>query len=195
MTPEEIVNDEMVQREVRIGALTAVREFPGLSAYLDDIAQEIWLAVLRRLPKYERDRGASLKTFCSLVVKNARFSAVKKYSMQAGAIHPDKGLDGLRAMLESGDIQSEGFVLPPDPGLKAERINIELAMDIESLLERLSPKAAEICLGLMKGMSIKEICAQAEISRSALSQYRLVEIRQACEQINLQDYLSNPQNF
>jgi RNA polymerase sigma factor (sigma-70 family) len=173
---------ELVLRQVEY--FFAERRLPS-DVDVDDLFQECLLHWWKRRDGYEAGRGALRKTFLRKVVRaklqdlargwraRRRGSGGRPISLDAPASRraPDGATIG-EALHDGGDLAS----------------NVSAAVDVESLIARLSARQQRIVAGVKAGTNNTELSRQMGISRDTL-QEELRRIRQVFREEGLAPYL------
>ena len=166
----------------------------GLSeSDVEDLQQEMWADLLRRLTWFESDR-AKAKTFIARVVSH-RVSAIlrhrsgmgRDYQRNAGSLSEEtEDADGRmveRAQLITEDAHDLRTGVETRPALE----QMELVSDVGTVLASLPAPLREFC-ELLKTESMSSAARKLGISRRE-ARARLDAIRNRFEEANLGDYL------
>ena len=160
---------------------------------VEDLQQEMWADLLRRLTWFESDR-AKAKTFIARVVSH-RVSAIlrhrsgmgRDYQRNAGSLSEEtEDADGRmveRAQLITEDAHDLRTGVETRPALE----QMELVSDVGTVLASLPAPLREFC-ELLKTESMSSAARKLGISRRE-ARARLDAIRNRFEEANLGDYL------
>ena len=166
----------------------------GLSeSDIDDLKQEMWVDLLRRIPRFESDR-AKLETFIDRILTH-RAAAILGHQCEVSRDYR-RGRESLSTETEDADGQTvelaqtlaenvhdlrTGAVTRPDLG------QMELASDIQAVLATLPAPLRELCQ-LLKTEHISVAADKLGITRHEASA-RADKIREHFENARLGDYL------
>ena len=151
---DDVYANAYVRESVETLVEMTVRQYPMLTSYEDDIRQELWIAIARRLPRFNEQRS-SIDTFCRRVMNNAlkdirrRFFSSKTISSRT------------MVELDDGDTRCE------EPG--NDDVNrAMLIADVRAVLATLSPIQKSICEMIMDGCPKRDIAERHNISVALL---------------------------
>ncbi len=167
---------------------------PGFTADdLEDIKQELILALWQSLPKYDPAR-ASYNTYMIRVVegqicKLLRYPKIKKrdYRQEGGSLHeevphaPEEGALRVNTIKQNDLDRHRGVSRRSEVQLQDLRVDLNLALaDLPADLRRVAE--------LLKFQSFEQAAAQLQISRSTLYCYQLARLRLALKIKGLDEY-------
>jgi RNA polymerase sigma-70 factor (ECF subfamily) len=166
--------DPALRDLIRRKAAKLVRNHTVPHAERDDIEHELLLDVLRRLPKFDPDKG-DRESHLRTVVEHAVLNLVR--SSRAA-----KRGKGRTTPLDSIPVDEPGLGRPD-----VDLAGADLVMDIQELLGRLPAELRRIA-ELLQSLSPTETARSLGISRVTVYS-RLREIRSLCERSDLAKYL------
>lgn len=173
---------ELVVRQVEY--FVAERRPPS-DVDVDDLVQECLLHWWKRRDRYEAGRGASRKTFLRKVVRAKLQDLARGWRAQKrGSGGRPLSLDA-PASRRAPDGATIGDMLHDGDHLAS---NVSAAVDVESLIARLSARQQRIVAGVKAGTNNTELSRHLGISRDTL-QEELRRIRQAFREEGLAPYL------
>ncbi|WP_102108832.1 sigma factor [Oceaniglobus roseus] len=161
MTPEHL---NIILSETLQGAHRLRRRLDLPPADLDDVAQDLRLDLIRRLPKYDRSLGA-LGPFAGTVIRNRSSRiATRIRSARRRTCGPIASLDeGMRgAHLEAVVPEKAGLWAVPDLGEMSER-----RLVVSSVLSHLDDEDLDLCIALASA-SVTDLVRSGRYSRSTL---------------------------
>ena len=160
-----------------------------------DIEQELTLALLRRLSKFD-PAIAHYNAFVTTVVE--RYSATliahqraesRDYSRLGRSLNSTvEDADGLKVEIGS-TLTSDCHERRTGQSSVSGETQSDLAMDVAAILKQLPPELADICERLKRG-TISEVAIDLGIPRSSLCTL-LTRLRERFESGELRDYLAN----
>ncbi len=160
---------------------------------VDDLKQDMWADLLRRLSWFESDR-AKVKTFIARILSH-RVSAILQYrSGMSRDYRRDEGSLSEFTTDADGQIVERAQMIPEDvhdlrtgADTRSALDQMEMTNDIEAVLASLPAPLRELC-HLLKTESMSAAARKLGISRRA-ARTRLAAIRKHFEKADLRDYL------
>ncbi len=151
-----------------------------------DLEQELFLAVLERLPKHD-PRKSSINTFVAMVIDHACSSLIRYHS--AGMRTRTREECSLNEDVRDGDDRLvERHETTPEATAGNQRL-LELKLDVAAVRQKLASEELQAVMDLFaQGGTVNSIATTLGISRYAVEQHRQ-EIRQVFEDADLRDYL------
>ncbi len=200
MNPSEIVNSDYVKDAIAFHARRIARNYPMLRGEREDIAQELWHALLKRVDGYDPKRG-TVETFCARIFESAckqitrKAMARKRVALRMAAPLNFDTLDSEMGRCRSGRSGEAGLGLLDDEGhYLAKDIERAIAlMDIDGFRESLPPPLDELFEALMEGMSPCDIMRRKGMTSWHLYKRMLPLLQELCKG-KLREYLENSTN-
>jgi len=181
MTAEQV--HEYAIGRARFKARQLVGKHGFTESDVDDITQDLLVAVLERLPKYDRGRGG-MKTFISTIIDRHLALLIDGQSAGCRDYHrTERSLDELVPGEDDEPVTLGETIAEEDArshrglDVRGRHERADLAMDIAMVLDRLDEADRQLCI-LLQGMSLAEVAAASGIARSHLYK-RIAVIRRA----------------
>jgi RNA polymerase sigma factor (sigma-70 family) len=174
----------------------STRRLVGMAGITDedlkDLRQDIWVDLIRRLPRYRPDRGTR-QAFIARVIRNRIASILKsRTAAKRGGGKPALSLNW-ESFDESGDPVELHESLSADHYLRltrgvrrSEEERRDLALDVRKVVERLPPHHRVLCL-LLIDHDVCNIANVVGIPRSTLRDL-IKRLRSLCHDAGLADY-------
>ena len=178
VTFEEVYENKYIRDSVRAVAKTAVKAYPALGNYYDEITQDLWIAISKAIPKYDPDK-VSIGTFFRHVIDRRKYNVIKRYMSMTN-----------NDVVSLDDLSGNDLV----DAHNSIRL-LCLKMDLQVVFEMLSPVEKRICKHLMNGESITRIARHMRISPSDLLEAYIRPIRQKFKENMLDRYLDKSDSF
>lgn len=180
------------RRLIRRKAFQLARKEQFSPSDREDIAQDLWLHLCRRLTRYSEERG-TIYAFVTTVLERRtatliRFAAAEKRDLArcSSLSLSVRSHDGMRVELASTITQCA-----PDPRLSQRRRHdqqmLEMQHDLSDVIASLTPKLQETCAVLAEH-SITEAAVKLGIPRTTLYG-RVARLRKLFAEAGLQEYL------
>ena len=169
---EDVYANAYVRESVETLVEMTVRQYPMLASYEDDIRQELWIAIARRISRFNANMS-SIDTFCRRVMNNALKDIRRRY-------FSGKSIS-TRNTVELDDVDSRGG----EPG----NDYVDRAMliaDVRAVLATLSPIQKSICEMIMDGCPIREISERHNIPIVRLYRHYLNPLKKFFAEAGLQ---------
>jgi len=154
----------------------------------DDLVQECLIHWYFVKEKYDPSSEASAKTFMARVVKNKLSNIAKEYRRQKRKVLQNSiSID--QPLSEDNDLTLSDTLSSENTLHSNFRSQLELRIELEKAMQKLSPQQKEICKYLEdETVSIKDISQYLNIDRATV--YREIKrIRGIFEQEKLKDFL------
>ena len=154
----------------------------------DDLVQECLIHWYFVKEKYDPSSNASLKTFMERVVKNKLSNIAKEYRRDKRKVfHKSISID--QPLSEDNDSTLSDSLSTENTSHPNFRSQLELQIELEKTMQKLSPQQKEICKYLEdETVSIKDISQYLNIDRGTV--YREIKrIRAIFEEDRLKDFL------
>lgn len=178
--------DEYASRLIRFKArqLARRRAFAGCEA--DDIAQDLWLDLHKRLPRYDPAR-AQLNTFIARIVERKVVSLLRYHG--AAKRTRDREDCSLNDQVRDADGRPvDRHQVMPEASSTWQRLH-DLERDVADIRQRLeSETLGEIVDALGRGQPVSAIAREHGVSRTTVER-RIAEIREVFEDAGLRRYL------
>jgi len=164
-----------------------------LEADLFDLQQDLWLDLLKRLPKYRAERG-HIRVFISRVVNNKAASILKarraaKRDKGRPSLSLDRELEG-----EDGEptnlrelISVDDYLLQTRGVCRTQEERRDLAIDIRRAVDHLDPPHRAVCL-LVIDRTVCDVANIVGLPRSTLRDL-IKRLRLICKEMGLDDYV------
>lgn len=154
-----------------------------------DIAQELRIDLLRRLPAYDAEK-ATLETYCSRLIDH-RISDITTPTAASRAGRSAVSLDLPIENNGEDEFQAIGESLPESAGLFADEIfdvetKANLKLDVEAFLSTL-PDDLRQCAALLQSYSISDAARISGLNRSTIYA-RIERLRSAATEAGLRGY-------
>jgi RNA polymerase sigma-70 factor (ECF subfamily) len=158
-----------------------------------DLEQELWLHLLRRLPKYDPNR-AQLNTFADRVVEpktltiiESRKAKMRDYRLCRFSLNDQfEDKDG-RSIQRIEKIDQEDYLLRTGRLSRPTDELLDLSIDLRKAMEQLPPELRELCQRLATE-TVTEVSRDTGIPRSTLYE-SIKKVRAFFEDSGLRDYL------
>jgi RNA polymerase sigma-70 factor (ECF subfamily) len=180
-----VFGDPFADWEIRI-AKQVVGRFLAKNSWLkgldfDDLIQECLIHWYKQRIKFQRDKGASRKTFMAKVLSN-RLQMILREQLtdRRRAFHQAESLEKLQAEEETSPLKS-------NPAYE-DFSDLSLRLDMEFILKTLTPRQREICALLEQGYPITKIAAMLGKPRSTIYD-EIIRMREVFSERGLQSYL------
>ena len=151
---EDVYANAYVRESVETLVEMTVRQYPMLVSYEDDIRQELWIAIARRISRFNASRS-SIDTFCRRVMNNALKDIRRRY-------FSDKSISA-RNTVELDDADFRGGESGNDDVNRAM-----LIADVRAVMATLSSVQRSICEMIMDGCPKRDIAERHNISVALL---------------------------
>ena len=169
---DDVYANAYVRESVETLVEMTVRQYPMLASYEDDIRQELWIVIARRLPRFNANMS-SIDTFCRRVMNNALKDIRRRY-------FSGKSIS-TRNTVELDDVDSCGG----EPG--NDYVNrAMLIADVRAVIMTLSPSQRSICEMIMDGYSMREIAERRNIPVGRLYRHYLNPLKNLFAEAGLQ---------
>lgn len=159
---EDVYANAYVRESVAYLVATTIRQYPMLANSEKDLEQELWIALARKLPRFQSARS-SLNKFCRVILEVSLKEIRRKLFSRRSIV----ARTSLELTMEMQDF------LTWDGLEKAT-----LIFDVQSVLQNLSPEQKEICEMLMDGFSIRQIAQRINIPVGTLYKHQIAELRE-----------------
>ena len=169
----EVYADAYIRKSVEVATEQQIRKFPSLASYADDVKQELWLYIAKSVAQFDPRKGVSLQTFMRNVI-DRRIITVRNRIINA-------------AIPEAHDSMTSEEEIPVYA--RNEVRLIELRMDLEVVMERLTPTQRQICQWIMDGISLRAIARQLGVSDSNFFFLYIQPIRDEFRKEKMEKYL------
>jgi len=186
--------NEYARKVIRHKARQLVGKYGFTWDDFDDLAQEMALDLLTRLPKFDCDR-ASLNTFIARVV-DRRVSTLIRHRKQAkrdfrreacSLDDPMDNQDEAGTRRRDGVSQDE-YDLRTGKQVRPNSERIDLLLDLSFALADLPPELQDLA-GRLRDRSISEIARDLHVPRATLYGIGIARLRKAFEDKGLGQYL------
>lgn len=168
---DDVYANAYVRESVETLAAATVRQYPMLVNEEEDIRQELWIAVNKRLPLFDSEKS-SIETFCRRVLENALKDIRRRYfTSQSITSRTALNIDAASVL---------------DECRNDEIARIMLIADVRSIVMSLDPVQQSICEMIMDGYSMRQIAANKNISVGLLYKKYLVPLRKIFIEAGLQ---------
>ena len=173
---------------IHLKASQLVKHRAVRAADCDDLMQELWLHLLKRLPTYSAAKG-SLFAFITAVIERRVRSILRYHNARIAGCCDSLDEQVGRSEGESIDRYATLSSEPPHAPRSSTREQhlTELRCDVEHLISKLPPEQQEVCRRLMSE-SISEAARSLHVARSTIYG-RVAKIREAFEEGGISDYL------
>lgn len=165
-----------------------------------DLEQELAIDLLARLPKFQEGRAAR-EAFIAVAIKHrmstlieSQLAEKRDYRRISFSLdQKEKGKDGKER--DGYERFEHEKTLNPDNGCRRvprnpdQTAKIALALDLDSILQKLSPELRELC-DLLSELNVAEAARAAGLSRDTLYR-RIKTLREAFESEGLREYFPN----
>ena len=150
---DRVYANAYVRNSVETLATITAHQYPMLAIYEDDIRQELWLAIDRRLPLFDSTKS-SIDTFCRSVMNNALKDIRRRYfSSKSIFSYNATELDSNSSLKELG----------------SDDVNrAMLIADVRTVVMSLTPTQRSICEMIMDGCTMRHIADHHNISVALL---------------------------
>lgn len=159
---KELIEKNINDIENIIGVLWNVKFrniFSKLKVDYDDYAQEAFLAVCTNIGKYNKDKEASIKTFCSLVVRNKMMSYATYLNRKKRFI--DTYSESIYQKIND-ESQTELIDMIADDNSNIKYSESELV--VQAILKNIKFRKERVILQrLMEGFSVEDIAVELKI--------------------------------
>ena len=173
---------------IHLKASQLVKHRAVRAADREDLRQELWLHLLKRLPTHSESKG-SLFAFITTVIER-RVRSILRYH--------NSRLPGCGDSLDEPIGRSDGELVdryatlgsepPHSPRAETrEQYLTDLRFDLEQIIAKLPPDQQDVCRGLMTE-SLSAISRNKRVARGTLFG-RVLKIREAFEEAGIHDYL------
>ncbi|MBU4376899.1 MAG: sigma-70 family RNA polymerase sigma factor [Candidatus Omnitrophica bacterium] len=154
----------------------------------DDLLQECLIHWYFVKEKYDPSSKASAKTFMARVVKNKLSNIAKEYRRDKRKVF-QKSISIDQPLSEDNELTLSDTLSTENPPHSNLRSQLELRIELEKTMQKLSPQQKEICKHLEdETLSIKDISQSLNIDRGTV--YREIKrIRAIFEEDKLKDFL------
>ena len=150
---DDVYAKAYVRKSVEVLAATTTRQYPMLANYEDEIRQDLWIAINRKLSLFDPARGA-VDTFCRRVMNSALKDIRRKYFSKKSIFN--------RNTVEMCSEASAGENWTEDVNRAI------LIADVRALVMSLPPIQGSICRMIMDGWPMRRIAAHHKISIALL---------------------------
>ena len=146
---DDVYANAYVRESVETLVTITVHQYPMLAGYEEEIRQDLWIAINRRLPLFDSEKS-SIDTFCRRVMNTALKDIRRGY-------FTSKSISA-RNTVEL-DADSRGGELVNDDVNRAM-----LAADVRAVVMSLPPVQRSICEMIMDGLSMRRVAKRHNIS-------------------------------
>jgi len=152
---DDVYANAYVRESVDALVATTVHQYPMLSTYEDEIRQDLWIAVSRKLSLYNPEKS-SVDTFCRRVMNNALRDIRRKY-------FTNKSLSARNTLdFDFTSASVSGSLLTDDVN------RAMLIADVRTFVMSLPPVHRSICHMIMEGRPMRQVAARHKISIALL---------------------------
>ena len=151
----------------------------------DDLIQEIYRSLYKRIVEFDSRRNAALTTYLHLCVDGA----VHEYTRSLGRMKNTKLLFILDAPINNGsedegnDVEESLVDCIPSERAERERCNCDLKSDVAEIIKKLSPELRTVCVLFMEGKSAAEVAKVIGRPRQNIYSLILPKLRKAFAEI------------
>lgn len=175
ITFEEVYSNEYIRQSIAVIVDQQTRTFPILASYADDIEQELWIHVSRALRRFSTNGSASVESFIRAILDRRIHNVIKKYfSVSSINTFNAEPLDSVEALAirEKDEIRQ-----------------LNLKMDMKTVLGKLTPMQKKICRWIMQGEPFSCIAERLNLSESSFYFLYVYPIREIFKSEKLEKYL------
>ena len=151
----------------------------------EDLAQEIYRAVYKRIREFDEARNAALTTFLHLCVDGAVSEYIRSYKR----LKNTKLVFILDAPVNKGgedegnDVEESLVDCIPSERAERERCSRDLKSDVAEIIKTLSPELRTVCVLFMEGKSAAEVAKVIGRPRQNIYSLILPKLRKAFAEI------------
>lgn len=156
------------------------------AAFADDVRQELTLTALEAIKTHTGDMDANRLTYVKAALGLGAAGVIRKFRNLPPTVHVefaacvDDVQDEYRRRLEASESYTPLTVSMGTPleqlTVDNHAVNPDLALDVEAVLEKLSPRQRIVCELLMAGYTQEEIGKKLTVSQQRIDQI-VVQIR------------------
>ena len=187
--PSQISPDESVQKLIKYKAQRMIGKAGLTQSDIDDITQELWLDIIRRLPRFRPDR-AQRNTYVSRLIDHQLATILRH---RRTAMRDCRRCSSLNEPVKFGQTTERADLI--DQNVHARRTgsncqtdeDTDLASDIRAIMAKMPPQMQELCQRLITD-SQSAIARDIGVPRTTL-QEKIEKIRRRFENGGLRIYL------
>ena len=146
----------------------------------DDVRQELTLTALEAIKTHTDDMDANRLTYVKAALSRGAALVMRKLKSQPPTAHVEfaAGVDEAQDEYRRGlDANASYTPLTVSTGTSLEQLTVDdhadapdMALDVQAVLETLSPRQKTICQLLMAGYTQEEIAAKVNLKKSRISE-------------------------